>query len=379
MQKLWFSQDIPIIGVSGAFDSGKTTFLLDIAPLEGKTLLYDLEMSAATYEQWYPNMTRVDLPAMAAVAYPNGYTEKQLFELWHKHLKSVKAGEYNVIAVDTLDALEIGLEELIASQYKKYNSSSPESMYAHGKIWRIFRTEWNKLLLGEIATKCETFAFATHLKTIWKNDRPTKEKAPAGKDVLLKLTSLYLVLERDAAKGQIIPSAQVLKSRLRTMVGGKLQPLLPFRLPEGTPAAIRKYIGSPPDFLHLTDGEKITEKILSEDEKLIIQAEIAAAKQATAEAEVAAAETAERTEQARERARARLANKVNTETTTQIPKDTWMELLQQAQIAKKHDDLVNAMVRDAKVTNFSNDIFDILTRSHYDGYVATLEKVQVNG
>lgn len=375
--KLWLDQEIPILGVSGGFDSGKTTFLLSIAGPTGKTLVYDLEMSSATYQKWYPNMTRVDLPALAAAKYPNGYTEKQLFEIWRNHLRTVKAGEYDVIAVDTLDALETGLEETIAANHKAYGSKSEESLYSHGKIWRLLRTEWNRILLGEIAAKCTTFAFSAHLKTVWKNNQPTREKTPAGKDVLMKLASLYLILERNVAKGQLIPSAIVHKSRLQTMVGGKLQQLLPPRLPEGTPDMIRKYIKNPPNIRQLSDNEVINERPMTADERLLLETEIADARQATAEAEAQAAASLERVEEIRDKARLRALGGVVQPTPDDVGESQWMELLEAAEGKGVQEQLVAAMLRDSQVTEFSAEtVFPKLARSHYDQYLGVLERVQ---
>jgi hypothetical protein len=84
------------------------------------------------------------------------------------------------------------------------------------------------------------------------------------------------------------PCGLVGKSRLveAVLTDGKLEmvPSLPPRLPECTPDAIREYILNPPDPNKLKKGEKAEPTELTEDQKLMLTASIAADQRATAEA-----------------------------------------------------------------------------------------------
>ena len=69
-----------------------------------------------------------------------------------------------------------------------------------------------------------------------------------------------------------IPRADVLKSRLAhtSFVDGRFvaTPMLPPRLPQATPDAIRQYIISPPDYKNLKPSEMVVEKDLSDEDRL---------------------------------------------------------------------------------------------------------------
>jgi hypothetical protein len=117
------------------------------------------------------------------------------------------------------------------------------------------------------------------MANVWQGDRPTGKRKPKGKETLMELASLYLLMERKADdKGRMPtkPAATVLKSRLVHArfdpASGDLDmvPCLPPRLPEATPAAIRKYMENPPDYSKLKKDELVREdKMTSEERELI--------------------------------------------------------------------------------------------------------------
>ena len=373
MTSLWKPIKIPVIGVSGEFGAGKTLFLLSVAESDKPFLYYDMEKSGETYQDLFPNMVRIDLPELTAEKYPKGYTEKELFEVWHDHIRSVKAGEYQVICVDTLDALEIGLQEKVDSNYRKYGCDSKQELYAHGRVWPILKSEWRRILLGEIAVKCESFVFATHLKSVWKNQRPTKDKMPAGKDILMQLASVYLWIKREPNK--TVPTATVLKSRLMVRgSNGEFQPVLPERLSQATPEQIRKYIAEPPDYTNLKPWEKVTETTLSEDDKLQLQLEIESVK---AEAQTAARDAelaAERTEEIKERARQRLLGKQAVDQPV-----LWDEIVNLLEMAKQKGvdaQLEAAIKRDLQCEDINEDIVTKIQRTQLNSYRNKLERVK---
>jgi len=288
---LWPNNNkLEIIGVTGGTSSGKTTFLLSIAPVK-RTLLYDMEKSSSTQSNL--GFDRIDVPAEMQKKYPQGFTQLQLFMWWAKHIRSVKAGKYDCIAVDPLPSLEDGMVDWVSSRHAQFGFSTKEAFEStRGIRWAKVKSEWNRCLL-DISSKCETFAFSAHMKNVWKHKQPTGEQAPQGKDVLMLLSSLYILLDRHDYKD--IPSGHVLKSRLSniTLKDGMIDqvfPMLPPRLSVATPAAIREYMMNPPDYRNLKDGEKACERELSSDEKLIISAQIAEDKKQAASAEFATQE-----------------------------------------------------------------------------------------
>lgn len=317
---------IEVLGVSGPYSGGKTIFVLTIDPKN--TLYFDFEKSGGTYESL--GITRVDVPGELLKKYPNGYTPKQAFEFWYERVKAIKPGQYTVVATDPISDIEDGLVEWVKSRYKEFGFSSADKFQSTGGIfWSKVKSEW-KRILADLAARCQTFAFTSHLKAVWRHGKPTTQQVPKGKATLMELSSLYLLLERTAPKDQptpLIPSATVLKSRLSTAVlldDGDLSivPCLPPRLPEATPKRIREYIVTPPDYGHLDASEIEQEKELSEAEKLELEAKVAEDKRAAAEAALKAAETQQKIEDVKATALAKLrpaADKTGDTTSEVVP------------------------------------------------------------
>ena len=72
---LW-QQPIPVIGLTGEYQSGKTLFGLSISP-GPRTLVYDMEKSSLTYESI--GFQRVDIGAEMLKLHPKGYAPIKLF------------------------------------------------------------------------------------------------------------------------------------------------------------------------------------------------------------------------------------------------------------------------------------------------------------
>jgi hypothetical protein len=284
-EKIWpKGVKIEVLGLTGDFASGKTLFGLSIDPR--KTLLYDFEKSAGTYESL--GMERIDVPTLMLEKHPKGYAPVDVFRWWLKHITAIEPGKYSVIVVDTITDIEAGLADAVKANHEKFGFKTASAFQATGGIyWSYILAEW-KQTLADLAARCQTFAFTSHLRKIWRSGRPTSAQEPKGKVTLMELCSLYLWLERIAPaegthKGRTpdVPSAIVLKSRLAdTNVDddGKISisPLLPPRISAATPEAIRKYILTPPDYKKLKKGEKVVEATLTDDERLQLEAEIAA-------------------------------------------------------------------------------------------------------
>lgn len=363
------------VGVTGGYSSGKTLFLLSIAE-PSRTLIYDLEKSSSNYAKVMPGLTRIDLPDAMMKKFPKGYTQKVMFENWLKHVRSIPPGKYDVIAVDPINELEPGLVDYVASRYADYGFKYEEAFRRlEGVFWQHVKDFW-KQVKNEIMTKCQTLAFSTHLKREWRGGKPTSKELPKGKNTLMELASLYLFLNRDfqGKEGVIKPAAHVLKSRLIAMVDGEPQPVLPPRLPEATPKAIRSYISTPPNYDQLRPEELEQEKELTELDRLELEAEIATEHRLAQEAAAEAAAAAERTQDAKDRARNRLRPK-NADAVT---KEELTSLLSQAKEKGLDQPLIAAIRRDIKVDEnvklTPSQVAPKLTRVQFQGYVTTLQK-----
>lgn len=279
MTDLWDGATIPVLGVTGEPYSGKTLFVSSIDPK--RTLMIDCEKSSETYS--IPFAERHDLFEAGVLA------PREQFLWFTDILKGIKPGQYSVVAVDPISDIEDGLADYVASRFKDYGFKSQQAFKSTGGIfWKQVLEFW-KSFLGQLAGKCETLAFTTHLKGVWKGGKPTGRKEPAGKSTLIKLASLYLHLKRPPNSKDKPPEADVIKSRLALMKfddAGDMQPvpILPDHLPKATPAAIREYVANPIGKKKtLSKGERYTPETLTDDERLQIQKEIADAELATEE------------------------------------------------------------------------------------------------
>jgi hypothetical protein len=281
---LWANDiKIDVLGVTGGYESGKTLFVATIDP--PNTLFYDFEKSAATYTGL--GFHRRDFPSEMLSKKKTGYTPLDVFNAWRDDIESIEFGKYSVIAVDTISDIESGMVEYVKSQHKNYGFKTSDAFTSMGGVfWGAVKEYWTTVL-ANLASRCETFGFTAHLRTVYKNNRPTNSQQPMGKETLMKLSSLYLWLDRDAVesgphkgKKPNCPAANVLKSRLAITVvdakaGIKIQPLLPPRIPECTPEAIREYLRKPPNWEDLSANERVKERAMTDEDRLIIEADIA--------------------------------------------------------------------------------------------------------
>ena len=279
-EPLW-PRPIPVIGVTGEYASGKTLFGLSVCPGPG-TLVYDTEKSSESYEAL--GFDRVDVPAEMLRLHPRGYKPIDTFKWWRDHVRKISPGKYRVIVLDTVSEIESGLADYVLANPQEFGKTPGQYAKASALMWGDVKEYW-KAVLSDLTSRCETFVFVAHTRTVWAGNTPTAKRAPKGKETLEELASLYLWMERKAdAKGNVppVPSAVVRKSRLAHtgVVNGKLQiiPILPPRLPEATPDAIRRYQLEPPDYAKLSKDERAPEQVMTDDER-------AAVRLATAEAE----------------------------------------------------------------------------------------------
>lgn len=282
---LW-PKAIEVIGGTGEYESGKTTFGVTICP-GPDTRVYDLEKSAGSYASDM-EFDRVDVPAEMQKRFPNGYKPVDVFKWWIQHVQSIEPGTFRVIMVDPASDIEQGLADYVLANPKEFGRTPGQYLKMAGLMWGDMKAKW-KMILADLAARCETFYFTTHMGSVWKGDRPSRERKAKGKETLFEMASLYLRFERKKDVNAV-PSAVVLKSRLSKMNVDESSeegevisiPLLPPRLPKATPAAVRRYMNNPPDYSNLKQEEMVGENKLTEDEKLLLRAEIANAERDTA-------------------------------------------------------------------------------------------------
>lgn len=276
---------IEFIGLTGEFASGKTIWPLQIAE-PSRTLVIDTEGSSATYQPTI-GFERFDLMKEVAKK-KTGIKPLDLYLFWLEYVRAIPAGKFDVIVQDTIAEVETGLTDWVFKNPGHFGHSSAQYARMEGIAWGDVKNLWS-MHLQELATKCQTFVFIAHLKDKWNKTGPTGQRKPQGKENLMKLATLYLLLDRKGEPGKAppaIPAGTVVKTRLVTRRPGggllDLVPCLPPRIPVCTPEAIRQYILNPPDSDKLKKAEIAREHTMTDDER----AEIALAR---AEAEKEAA------------------------------------------------------------------------------------------
>lgn len=403
MSALW-PRKVEVLGVTGDYSSGKTIFLASITH-PSKVRFYDLEKGISSYKDLFDlGLDVVDVPGELFKHYKTrSFTQKDIFTWWLHHIKQIKPGQFDVIAVDPIDKLEGGLTDFVKSNYQQYGFQTEEKFAStQGIFWSEVKTFWDQIIIT-LATKCQTFAFSTHLKKVWRHGKITDDVMPRGKSTLMELASLYLFLERDTTdktrKAEHIdkPSATVLKHRLsqqvwddetQTMIS---MPLLPPRIEVATPAEIRKYMLNPPDYRKLKPEEKPVEKILTEADKLELESRIAADHRAAMESQVDAANLELHKEKVRQAALDKL--KSYSDTTSQ-EKDKYQTNSQSKNITKVSKSDISKLLTLAEDKGVINRVekslkqklnikevtvqtlYENLTRNVFDSFMSGLNSVK---
>lgn len=317
---LWNGLRIEIIMVSGPVNAGKTLFGLTIDPncrrtdTDPTTVIYDQEGSCSSYVRAL-NFIHKDTRAAVAqgvhniVMKPedsdprwlrilkeqadcNDSPSASLFRAWLLSLIGLPQGKYAVIGCDTFTPLQEGLIDWLRRHPEAFGRTANEYGKASSMfLWPDVKSMLSHILAVECRTRCETFVMSLHLKPKWEGGQRTKQLVAEGLDVLEKLATLHLQLDRSPKeKGKDaprVPSGILKKERLVQFgaTAAEDRPILPPRLPECTPDAIRAYANNPPDFAKLKPAERVPEAAaMTEEERLTIQQQTA---QFTAEAEQA--------------------------------------------------------------------------------------------
>lgn len=289
---------IPIIGVTGKPNSGKSRFGLSISP-GPDTLVYDLEQSSASYS--YIGFERIDMQKKmqewCAEKKKDSYKSTDLWMVWLNHVRSLPNGKYKVIMVDPVTDLEVGLTDWVAANPGHFGHTAKQYETMSAIMWGDVK-HYEKTILADICAKCETFVFTAHVGAVFGADKkPTGELKAKGKESLLQLASLYLWMEREPDKNGArpsVPTARVMKGRLEVgeVIDGEIvsYEVLPQRLPQATPKAIREYFKNPAGKRKATAAEQIKPDEMSADEKLRLETQKAQAEADLAKAKAEAAQ-----------------------------------------------------------------------------------------
>lgn len=309
---LWESLPIQVICGTGEFGVGKTLFGLTIDP-GPRTLVYDNEGSSTVYQSL--GFAHIDMAAEIRRWLRETKQEREprpvdRWVWWREHsIASGKSGRFSVCMVDPFSEIEAGLADYVMDHPAEFGKTKAQFLNASGLFWGCVKDAL-KEHLDNLRTLYQTVYLVTHMRERFSGGRPTGKREPKGKETLFELATLYLKFEREVdAKGNVpaVPAATVLKSRLshtKIKEDGEVLiiPILPPRLPKATPASVRQYIKTPPDYDKLGKDERVREEKLTEDERLMLQAQEAESRRAAAEAELVLQQ--ERTKEATARATA---------------------------------------------------------------------------
>lgn len=293
---------VPVFGATGLHWSGKTTLGLTIAPGvhpaghaftgQPRTYYLDCEMSGESYVGG-TGAYRVNFPQeMLARFKGKQYRPRDQFLAFRELVSKIKAGQYDVIMVDPVTDIEDGLVEYVRENPAEFGYTSAQFDSAQALMWGAVKSLW-KMVLADLSARCKIFFFVAHMRQEFRGGRPTGRVIPKGKDTLEELASLYVELFREPSSQEEKPrppSANILKERLSRMdydeaTGDvKVTRILPDRLPECTPRAIRYYVRHPVGDRKLKSEELVKEATLSDDDRRMIELEIAQANERAATA-----------------------------------------------------------------------------------------------
>jgi hypothetical protein len=281
MSKDIFPLPLPIVVISGEFESGKTLAILTTGyPLE-RTLIYDNEKSSAIYAAQAP-FVRVDLMDELNKK-STKWTDIEFYLAWKEHAASIKPGQYDVIGIDTIERLESGIADYVKKNPYPGRTSN-QYMAMGGVYWNDVKDLIGREILA-LTAKCKMVIITVHMRDVWDNKKPTNQRERKGKDTLSLLATLEIILQRKP--GQIRPSAIVSKTRLTygDLADPKgIRPMFDKFIPEFTWDKVRWYMnhGTDPDNPILPPDTSEEDERMREEHVLELKAKIAEAELAKA-------------------------------------------------------------------------------------------------
>jgi len=322
---------IPMIGLVGGKGSGKTFAGSSLCPEE--TTEIAVEDSGETYN--FPFAKSYSMFKEVQTSNANGIPSQLDCYMWFMDL--LPKIDTRILFIDPITDLQAGGYQYIVRNCTQFGLTAEQCKSSSGLVWGALKAHL-KLLLGRVSRNLETIIYTSHTGLVWKNGKPAPGKVKAkGVDTFYELASLVVFLKRDvdpatgkqpdAPVGHITPPmGKARLSRITKLPDGSYggQPLLPPRIDRFTWEEFRKSVNSPPNYAKLTAKQKAEVEVLTDDEKLELQAEIA---ENNAEAERLKMQRIEATKEAKERNRQALQKQaeertVTEATTEQAPFDT---------------------------------------------------------
>lgn len=322
-QSLWCGVDIPIIGLTGPKASGKTLFASTIRPSE--TLMIDCEMSSASYGG-IPYKRRVDLfEELKSIG-----LEPTPVNAWAVVKEIVEKTEgIRVVVIDTWDFVQQGYVEDVEQHPERFKRSRAQYEKATGLLWADVKSSLH-MWLGTQARRINgTIVLINHLGNVWEGGKPTSKQKAKGVDTIYQLASLYIRMDRSPDNNGKVPSVPA--GFITEILGGKsrlvhtevksdgtvdLKPVLPPRIENCTPATIRQYILTPPNYDKLKKSELAPAEVMSSEQRLEIKAQMAADIKEAEQARLSRLELMRRAGQARAQAPTASAPAASANTTT---------------------------------------------------------------
>jgi hypothetical protein len=278
--------ECPVIGFNGPLGSGKTLAALTLCPEE--TIEIGIEDSGVTYGS-LPIKHRFSM-YKEVIATGKGLHPKPIdcFLWFLSILDKVAKDELKarVIVVDPITDIQNGLLEYIEAHAADFGHSAAQYAKASGLLWGDAKG-FMKMTLGRISRKVDCFIYTSHMGTVWQGGAPVSGKSKVkGIDTFREIASLVVHLTRDidpqtgkqiaAPIGSIAPPHG--KSRFSRFILGEDGsytpiPILPPRIEPFTWQKVREYVATPPDYAKLKKHEVARPEVLTDDDKLLLEAE----------------------------------------------------------------------------------------------------------
>ena len=271
---------IRTMAATGPFGSGKS-LLGDMIDTHN-TLKVDVESSSTAFNLPFKKHLVMYDEVKSKFEVPQPI---ECFEWFRDLIMAIKPGEYTVVSVDPINELQAGAYDWVYEHPEKFGRTKGQYDKMTAMVWGDVKTYLDQLV-GMLSSKIETFYYTLHMGQVWKLGKPVDNQVKAkGSDVFRKMADVVFVLDRpldprtgkqvDAPIG--ITAPPIGKSRLvhADPDTGIIKPILPPAIHGLTPAKIRAYIAKPPDYAKLKKDEVVPQHVMSDDERLQLQAQIA--------------------------------------------------------------------------------------------------------
>lgn len=319
---------IRTFGATGPFGSGKSLLGDMIDPRN--TLKIDIESSSTSFN--LPFKKHLVMYEEVQTKNASGIPSSLECFLWFQSLlQNVEAGVYSVINIDPFNEIQQGAYDWVTSNPKLFGRTAGQYEKMTALAWGDVKNHLD-MLIGRAAANIETFYYTVHLGQVWKDGKPVEGKYKAkGSDVFRKIADLFVCLDRpmnpktgeqmEAPIGVVAPP--IGKSRLThaNPDTGEILSILPPAVHGMTPAKIRAYIAKPPNYKKLKKDELVPIHELTDDEKLLIKADIAANERESEELRNGRLDAMAAAAKANKEARAAVATDATRTEANESPKD----------------------------------------------------------